>query len=342
MDVKPDIEVVIATCNRAARCRDTVSGLLALEPRFFQRIIVVDSSDDARRSNYPDDPAVLLVPSSHKNQPYQRLLGYLASSARLLLYQDDDMEVSDLGSILASLRRLDQPGVVGVTLGFVNENAFLSGQPRAMSASLQGRGMSALRTLTGAPRVKPNELWFCGLRGTLRSGSGVQFVQGGAFAASRTALYEGFNFVLFDIYEARVGKGEDAMIGHTLATRGEIWCEEANVFLHVDQEDSTYTSDLRSFNRRVAFSRLYLSLEYARLNGFTSLRAHMHYHWYMLWRSTSMLASLCLRPSRARRDSLQGCLAGWGRAAVWRPRAMEEAEQYWREEGRRDLTRSLP
>ena len=331
------IDIVITTCNRIERAGVTVQQLLSLEDRFFSRLILVDSTESGSACNYPKDRSVYYVHSSHMNQPYQRFLGASSSEAEILLFLDDDMDLLNGDAVISELGRFQDVGLAGVSFSFRNDNRFLQSSPKSVTASRAGKIISFAKWLSGSPNIEENRLWFCGLRGKRLDDREIDFVHGGVFAARRNFLYKDFNFQLFDYYEQRLGKGEDAVIGFCLSRQGPIWAAEGEMFYHNDQEDSSYTVDLYSFNRRVACSRLFLSLEFARLSGRRLLNARVHYQWYMLWRTAGLSLSLVMQPDRGRWDSLRGWLAGWWCALVWTPRPQETAAQFWVEEMEKDL-----
>ena len=85
-------DVIIATCNRKESLMILVSQLLSCS-KLPENIIVVDSSEtinqDIKKINL-----VKYIQSSHKNQPYQRYVGFLSASCEILIYLDDDMRLS--------------------------------------------------------------------------------------------------------------------------------------------------------------------------------------------------------------------------------------------------------
>ena len=151
----------------------------------------------------------------------------------------------------------------------------------------------------------------CGIRGPQpENGGKTEWVSGGAFAAKRDVLYKNFNFKLFDFFERKIGMGEDAILGFTLAQYGKIIYLPEELFYHNDQKDSTYTVDFHSFGKRVAYSRLYLSFEYARLVGSSKAVAYGHYIWYMLWRLIGMSINQIIGFKSSRSEMMKGYISG--------------------------------
>jgi hypothetical protein len=174
----------------------------------------------------------------------------------------------------------------------------------------------AINWFTAYPYLNPGVFGLCGVRGPQPSEGGkTTFVSGGAFAARRSVLYENFNFLLFDLYDQKLGKGEDAITGYTLSKQGKVVYNSKLLFYHNDQKDSAYSIDHFSFARRVAFSRKYLSLEKARLDGSSMAFAKLHYHWYMIWRVSGLLVNCAISRTKARKSILTGTLRGWKMAS---------------------------
>lgn len=284
------IDLVIATYNRPKSLQRVIEKLLGSTTK-IANVIVVDSSKDENR-NIQQLEKVKYVRSSHANQPYQRYLGYLSSDADVLVFLDDDMELIDPLWIKKIENMFLDDTVIGVAIAFNNDNEFLHtklpktkfGNPK--QASILRR---ALKAFTGHPYLEPGKFWLCGIRGAQPSeGGSTEWVQGGAFATRRSAIYKDFNFYLFDLFEDKLGMGEDVLLGYTLSRQGEIVYIPQELFYHNDQKDSSYTVDLKSFGKRVAYSRLYLSYEYGRLSESPRSLILIHYIWYMLWRLAGM------------------------------------------------------
>lgn len=334
--------IIITTCNRAERASKTISQFLQMDDWFFNEIIVVDSSHALHREAYPEHDSVFYIKSLHMNQPYQRYLGYLFSSSEVLLYLDDDMDLIDPISLRQEICRLIETDIVGVNFNFENHNDFLASVPRNATAEWNGSISQVVRSLSGSPKIDNNKFWLCGLRGQRSPNAPIEYLSGGAFAAKRSSLYQNFNFVLFSLFEKRLGGGEDVILGYTLAQEGKIWAAEGCTFYHDDQRNSSYTQDSYSFSKRVAFSRLYLSREYARLKCMNMWFANIHYHWYMLWRATGLAFSVVLLPSTKRWANFRGWVAGWLKTSFWHQDQVEAAERFWVAEAKWNLENAKP
>lgn len=333
------IDIVIATFNRSVRASKTAQKFLDLKNRFFSNIIIVDSSDDLTILDYPQDPAVVYIRSSHKNQPFQRYLGFRYSKADVILFLDDDLHLIDPDTLHSQLPTLKDERVVGISFTSSGGNEFVESVPKAVFPGKTNQLTRGLKWLSGRPELHPGKFWLCGLRGARQNQEKVEYVGGASgFALRRISAFVNFNFTLLDILEMRIGTAEDLLIGFTASRQGQIISANKAVFFHDHQNNSIYSSDYFRFNQNVAFSRLFLSLEYARLTGMKRSIARYHYHWYMLWRLLSMLVSAIIQPSSKRWDGLRGWLSGWVKATFWKPRPLAIAEEYWRAEAEKDLT----
>ncbi len=306
------IDIVICTYNRPKKVIELVGQLKGFSKE-FNSIILIDSSD----SIHPilsSDHQIVYLRSPHKNQPYQRYLGYTHSKADILLFLDDDMELSNDRFISIIQHGFKDNTVAGIAINFEDKHTdtALAAIPRSVLFS----GMAGLKKvigwLSGYPVLPVGKLGLCGIRGKQPvQGGKTEWLSGGAFAARRTALFQNFNFQLFDLFEQKLGMGEDAMIGYSLSKQGVLWYHPELLFYHNDQRDSAYSVDHFAYSRRVIFSRLYLSLERARLNGGSYLIAVLHYHWYVLWRVAGLFINWFIGRNTVKYNLLMGAIAGW-------------------------------
>ena len=54
-----------------------------------------------------------------------------------------------------------------------------------------------------------------------------------------------------------------------------------------------------------------------------------------------MGVSFCIHPSRKRLDSLKGWLSGWCKTFSWKPKPIDEVENYWRTEAQKDIEHTV-
>lgn len=334
------LDIIITTYNRPVKVLDLVNQLLTL-PTKPDKVIVVDSSD-VDNEGLKNISNVNYLKSTHKNQPYQRYLGYTNSESDYLIFLDDDMEIVEENFISKISELFRNPEISGIAIKFENkhEDSLLAQMPVTKLSVTNNRIKKIKGWLSGWPILKSGKFGLCGNRGKQPSGGGsTEWLSGGAFAARRDLLFNNFNFQLFDIFEQKMGMGEDAIIGYGLSKQGKLIYHDELFFLHNDQKDSTYTVDQFAYARRVIFSRLYLSLEKHRLNQRNLLSAYVHFQYYVFWRITGYLINFLVSPSKSRKDMLKGSFAGWVNAITFKFRFSEETNNYWINESNKDNTK---
>ncbi|MCO5259130.1 MAG: glycosyltransferase [Crocinitomicaceae bacterium] len=307
----PDFSVIITTYNRPHKVVELVKQLLAIDTHTLE-IIVVDSSD-AVDTNLQSIEKINYIQSHHKNQPYQRYLGYLKATAEYLLFLDDDMEFVH-NQVFATLTRLLQENdVSGIALNFEDKHSDTSLAQVPKSTLFKQSSIKNLKNwFTGLPNLPTGVLGLCGNRGKKPSNlAPIQYVGGGAFLARREKLFQNFNCQLLDLFEEKKGMGEDAIIGYGLHQSGNLLFYPELLFLHNDLKDSNYAMDLQAFSRRVLFSRLYLSLERNRLNQQALWPAKLHYHWYSFWRLLGYAVNYMLHRTKKQKSILIGAWQGY-------------------------------
>ena len=335
-------DVIIATYNRPESLMSVIKKLLESTDA-IQNIIVIDSSVEENKE-IQTLHKVRYIRSSHANQPYQRYVGYLASNAEILVFLDDDMELVDPSWLTKIENIFSNNDVAGVAIAFTNDNEFIKTKiPKTKFGNPKKPGVlrRTLKAITGNPYLAPGDFWLCGIRGVQPFyGKETKWLQGGAFAAKRSFMYKNFNFKLFDLFEEKFGMGEDVILGYTLSKQGKLIYIPQVLFYHNDQKDSTYTIDLQSYGKRVAYSRLYLSYEYARLSGMSKNSVLIHFIWYMLWRLGGMSVNYILDPSKERKEMIRGYFSGIKKAI--RDRKMlsyYNDGEIWKKEAIHDIKR---
>lgn len=306
------ISIIICTCNRPKKVCDLVSLLLD-QNMLSDEIIVVDSSDDGNLALLKNEQ-VKYIRSSHKNQPYQRYLGYHIAKNDWLLYLDDDMEpVND--KAITGVRSLisEVPEAVAFAIRFENlhEDTSLGKMPKSIIKRGKGSLSRLLLWFTGYPLLKDGKVGWNGLRGKQPKGGFTEWFSGGAFLVKKDSIFKNFNFSLFTMFEKKLGMGEDFIISYTVSRQGKIWATTEVFFYHNDQNDSSYTADIKSFNLRVIYSRLYLSLEKARVTNTSPIIAIIIYCYYSIWRFLGLLVNLAMKPSKSRFYSIRGFFSGF-------------------------------
>lgn len=282
------IDIIIATYNRPVVICKLVEDIVSKNIPELNKIIVVDSSDDINEE-LKRFTQVKYIHSNHKNQPYQRYLGFYLAESPYLLYLDDDMQLLDTEVFQKIENIFTNPNIVGVNLLFTNKNDFINNIVKHSYNKMPSSIRKSLHWFTANPELPDGKYWYCGCRGKRIDDKYSEYFSGGAFCARRKYLYKNFDLNLFTLFEKRIGMGEDIILAYTLSKQGKIYNMPNSYFFHNDTGTSTYTANNKAYNYRVAYSRIYLSLQYARLNGESRCKAVLITMWYHLWRILGLL-----------------------------------------------------
>ncbi|MEZ5045881.1 MAG: glycosyltransferase [Chitinophagaceae bacterium] len=326
------LDVIITTYNRAAHCLALVKSLLH-EAEVHQVIIV-----DAGEKEYKPLGHIkeVLIRSKHKNQPYQRYLGYRKSQADLLLYLDDDMEIIERDWYSIIKKYFTDNQVVAINIPFKNVNSFLDELPS--SAWNKTPWIKKLKGyLTGYPVAKPNSYIYCGIRGARIANQPIAFLSGGSFAVKKEAMYINFNFQLFDLYEKRMGKGEDGILGYSLSKLGHIGALDKQLFLHNDFKDSSYSVNHFEFNKKVLFSRKYLTFEYYRLLKNSTGLSNFRFNHYAIFRIIASALAYIISPNDKNKLLFKGNKEGFSLSKKFRFKFDTNINNYWQAEATNEL-----
>lgn len=282
------IDIIIATYNRPAVICKLVEDIVCKSIPELNKIIIVDSSDDINE-NVKRLKQVKYIHSNHKNQPYQRYLGFHIAESPYLLYLDDDMQLLDTEVFQKIENIFSNPDVVGINLLFTNKNDFINNIAKHSYNKIPSFIRKSLHWFSANPELPAGKYWYCGCRGKRIDDEYSEYFSGGAFCARRKYLYKNFDLNLFTLFEKRIGMGEDMILAYTLSKQGKIYNMPNSYFFHNDTGTSTYAANNKAYNYRVAYSRMYLSLQYARLNGESCYKAAFITMWYHLWRILGLL-----------------------------------------------------
>lgn len=301
-----DFSVAITTYNRPVNLDNLVRQLL-LGSVVPTTILVIDSSEVANLEISKID-RVNYIRSSHKNQPYQRYLGYLSCKTEVIIFLDDDLEIIDLTVFEVMLKRLKQPGIKGISVGFEHHNA----TSQLLDSQVNGQSLlfRIINFLSGVPVLKPGRIYMAGLAGPRPMQEGpVDYFNGAVMGFYKSELTSLFNPVLFSLFERKLGMGEDKVISMAVGLTRTLWFNPHHFFVH-PPVTSNYFQDVQSFQRKVMYSRLFASLEYGRLKRYPRVFIYLHYYYFAIWRL--LIASIrgIIKPDKQRLAAAKGILQG--------------------------------
>jgi glycosyltransferase involved in cell wall biosynthesis len=336
-----NITAIITTYNRKEKCMQLINCLR--EVKKDMPIVVVDSSDKSNLVLHKNkDKNLKIIKSSHKNQPYQRYVGFCYASTSWLLYLDDDMEPLN-GSLDRLERVVNQYGkeyhFFAIRFDDKHHNTFLKKEEKSILTKLNKYSLvKVFRGMSGYPIMNPGEYGPNGVKG--RQPQDIDetlFSGGGVFLAKKEILYKNFNMQLFDIFESRSGSGEDGILSYTASKCTKLLYIPELLFWHNDQNNSVYTNNIYNHNKIVGYSRSYLGLEYARLNSNSLLLARLSYINYSFWRIIGRTVNLIARPNYSSILQLSGYTKGVYSGSVFRFDAKLNRNKYWISEANYDL-----
>ena len=135
---------------------------------------------------------------------------------------------------------------------------------------------------------------------------------------------------MFDLYDEKSGKGEDAITGYGIYKQGILLYIPEVLFRHNDQQNSSYSSNIENFGFRVLYSRLYLSLEKARLDKSSLFKAKISFHWFAIWRIFGLSLNTIIRKNAKRKKLLKGTIKGWKKSFKFRFDSKLNRNEFWR------------
>lgn len=333
------IDIIICTYNRPNKIIILINELLNGQIEKLNKIIVVDSSDLINEKLIHLDN-VLYIHSSHKNQPYQRYLGFMRSKSKVILYLDDDMELINKNVFKDITEIFFDKNVIGLAVNFKdkNDDNSLSKVPISLNKNTPNLIGNFLRYISFNSIPKQGQIGLFGLRGMQPSHlNETTIISGGAFAARREMLFKNFNFQLFDLFEKKMGMGEDTLIGYSLSKKGKILVYEPIAFLHNDETGSNYSFNLISYSKRVILSRLYIGLEKTRLDNKWSLMVYFKFYVYAFFRLLGIFINFCINGNKSNLQILKGTANGILKCFVFNYNKMMDRNGYWDVEVNKDI-----
>ena len=149
-------DLVITTFNRPEQVIRLAREVRSCLP-VPNLVIIVDSSD-LPNEYVKNIPGISYLRSSHKNQPYQRLLGARASLSDVVIFLDDDLEIIKGDIFLAIVAPFTLESIIGSSVGFAYSDGHSGSKelnlPGGSSTSLPGR---LFWQFTGVPEPWPKK-----------------------------------------------------------------------------------------------------------------------------------------------------------------------------------------
>lgn len=298
--------VAITTYNRPNSVANLVKQVRACTLLPAQ-ILVVDSSDQLNET-INSDRTIIYIRSSHKNQPYQRYLAYRACKSDAIIFLDDDLEIMDFTVFEVMLAKLCVPGIRGVSVGFQHHNAISA----LMESKVDGKSLlfRVINFVSGVPVLKPGKIYLAGLAGPRPQVEGeVDYFNGAIMGFYKTELEHLFNPVLFSLFEDRLGMGEDKVISMSVGLRKKLWFVPHHYFLHPPMV-SNYFQNVRSFQCKVMYSRLYVSLVYGSLKKLPAFLIYLHYYYFSFCRICFAVGRRIIHPTTQNVETVKGIFEG--------------------------------
>jgi hypothetical protein len=282
---------------------------------------------------------VRYVRSSHKNQPYQRLLGAFASTADIVVFFDDDLEILRKDIFSLTLQAFNNKKVIGSAVGFQYENGS-DNQDEGLFGSRQNKLLDWFWQFTGVPKPASGKVSRLGVVGKKPEKLGFTETFNGANMAFYRAAIDNNNMVpatLLSLAERKLCMGEDKVISMLAIKGGKLFFNPAICLQH-PSNTSTYFENTRISNEIVTYSRLYLSKVYSEVLKRTWWQEVLIYHWFTFWRLLIAGFSIALRPSSTQLQRLLGIMDGWW-LSITLPLSAEKLTPgiIWEAEIRRDL-----
>lgn len=330
--------VIICTCNRHEKVMELVNQIDGLNNGNIE-LILVDSSEEPN-PNISSIESIKYHRTIHKNQPYQRFLGFNLSTSDWLLYLDDDMEAIHDDLFEKFEGYIKETNGVGFALKHVeaHQSTSLAEVPKSQMFGKLAWLKKLKNTISGFPDLNPGKLGLNGNKGKQPVEGGItEFVSGGSFLVKRKAMYQNFNFQMYDLYEEKSGKGEDSITGYSISKQGALIHIPEVLFRHNDQQNSSYSSNLENFGTRVMFSRLFLTLEKSRLDGSSLFLGKISYHWFALWRIFGLTLNYIKDRSQKRKSMLDGAWKGWKKSTKFKFNSSLSRNPYWENEVQEEL-----
>jgi len=308
-------DIVIATRNRGKSLLRLINQIKTCD--FLpNKIIVIDSSDEFMIDPIFDETNIHYIKCKRKNKPYQQFIGASMSDSECIIFMDDDMTILDNLCFKKIIDCLESNiEIYGVQPNFHYKNNFFDDylpSSKTRKHRLISRISSLFRFIFCNINTREGEISFSGVKGPILQGTNsIQWFYGPVFAAKKEHIFYNLNATLFDIFDSDYGYGEDLLFGMTLSKLGKIKFLKEKLFLHDDSNESFFSNSPLKYAARVAYSRLFLSLEYARLYQKSILFALIHYNLNLFGRLIGVLFNQLISFDKKRNNIFKGYILGY-------------------------------
>lgn len=300
-------DVIITTYNRPERVEQFVQSILTCH-LLPDQIIVVDSSDIPHPTIHTLHK-VRYIKSSHKNQPYQRYLGATQSNAEVVCFFDDDLEMINKDIFNLLMEPYKQDKVAGSSVGIDYQNSISDKTPESLIKPSSGWPQRLLQ-LSGVKFPPPGKISYAGMTGEPPMNiQQIDFFYGPCMSFRRNIFNQTFNTQLLDLFEQKLGMGEDKVIS-MLATQYGILMYNPVTCLYHPAIESTYFQNVSEYTAKTLYSRRFLNDIFIQVNKKNKQLGSVHLWWYIMGRVCISTLTYIIKPQLPRKLKLKGLLQG--------------------------------
>jgi glycosyltransferase involved in cell wall biosynthesis len=286
-----DFQVVIASYNRKENIVKLAKSInqCTIKPR---NIIVVDATNEENNELKLINNVIYIHKLKHKNQPYQRLVGTLASDSEYIIFFDDDLEILDKDIFIKLLTLLKTEGIVGVTAGI----DFQDSKQSSNSFILWIKNI--LLFFTGRPFMPKGKIGVAGYYGALPKDriSETEILRGPLMGFRREIFLKLPKIEMLSLFDQKLLIPEDKLLSIEALKYGKLLNYPINLVRH-PKIPSTYFLNHRDHTKRVHLSRYILNIELAKnKSGFKKVLFEAHFWYYSFWRKVSAIIQSIFRP----------------------------------------------
>ncbi len=269
------IDLIITTYNRPENIVKLCEEAKICKPS-PNKIIVVDSSENSN-DYLENDENITYIKSSHKNQPYQRYLGSCLSTADILCFFDDDISILDT-HIFEKIYNVYNGNTNIVAVGAkvkYNDNV----------KNNRSKLFKFISMLTGVPLSKNGEVNIFGQENPFKiiSTTNVEILHGPIMSFKKSIFGDLITNNFLSIFEKRWAIPEDKFISFSASRKGLVY--KINDFLVVHPPNkSTYFSNVKDFEARVIYSRLWLAINIGKSKKYNNVFIYLMFGYYLFWR----------------------------------------------------------